>query len=602
MGAEKGNQMNRQDRTGNNTRVRTWLRGVAMLCTAVMLACGGAAERAEQAGVDSRGLQFDSVSVRTAGGADVLAQVSLSPSNVQFGRGTGQQFAVRALDPDGKPSDLTAQARFAVLDAHGHDTGVRPDAEGIVQIEEPGRYVLVAEVAGRRLSTPVTVTAATVKSISVSPTSPSVGKGATLQFAAIATMTDATTQDVTKLATWAVKDLVGSGVATIDTTGLLSANAVGRATISARYKTRSASTQVEVTPATLSSMLISPADPTIAKGTSIRFAAMGVYSDGTSADVTRQVTWEVTDLMGTRVASIDGTGLANGVSEGAATISADFMGLTAATTLTVSAARAVSLSVTPANTLIPKGTTQAFTALATLTDGSTQNVTAMAAWTSTDRSGTGVATIGAGGVAKGNAVGSATITAVYMGNSATAVLGVTAAVQTGVVISPASGSVGKGGTLAMVATGQFSDGSTQDVTATAVWTVADVMGTDVASISSPGRLLGKNLGKAKVTVTSAGASASAIVEVVAPKYKAVSVSCPPLAASGTKVRCTATATLTDGATSDVSTMATWAIVDPTGSGAATVDSTGLVTCKSSSIVSVTATFAGFTGSAVVFIL
>lgn len=306
--------------------------------------------------------------------------------------------------------------------------------------------------------------AGTIRSIAISPTAPSVAKGATLQFTAIATYTDLTTEDVTKLATWAVKDLSGSGVATIDTTGLLNAKTVGRASISARYKSRSATAQVTVTPPALSSIVVAPADPTIPKGGSIRFLATGVFSDGSVSDITRDVSWEVTDVVGSRVASIDGTGTANGVSTGQAAVSAEYMGLTAQTTLTVGGALPASLAISPASTLIAKGTTQVYKATLTLTDGSTQDATMMAAWSASDRMGTGVATITTSGIAKGNAVGSATITATYMGHSASAALTVTPAVLTVLGITPALVTISKGGNASLTAIGTYSDGTTANIT------------------------------------------------------------------------------------------------------------------------------------------
>lgn len=445
------------------------------------------------------------------------------------------------------------------------------------------------------------VYAGTVRSIAVSPAAPSVAKGATLQFTVIATYTDGTTSDVTKMATWAVKDLSGSGVATIDTTGLLTAKTVGRASISARFKTRSASATVTVTPPALSSITISPADPTIPKGGSIRFAATGVFSDGSSSDITRDVSWEVTDLMGSRVASIDGTGTANGVSAGTATVSAEYMGLTAETTLTVGVALPASLSISPASALIAKGTSQVYKATLTLTDGSTQDATSMATWTASDRMGTGIATISSTGVAKGNAVGSSTITATYMGHSAAALLTVTPAVLIAVGVSPATLTLSKGGFGTINAIGTYSDGTSASVTTAGTWTVSDVMGVDVVSIDSPGRVLGKNVGKAKVTVTLSGFRAETLVDVVLPTYTKLTITGVPITIQGLPTPFTATATLSDGSTQDVTARCRWTVKDIFGTGVATIDSAGVLTGKTTGQVEVGASFMGLSASYALFV-
>lgn len=447
------------------------------------------------------------------------------------------------------------------------------------------------------------VYAGTIRSISVSPAAPTVAKGGTLQFTATATYTDGSTEDVTKMAAWSVKDLSGSGVATIDTTGLMTANTVGRATISARYKARSSSTQVTVTAPALSSIVIAPADPSIPKGGTVRFAASGVFSDGSTADITRDVTWAVADLMGTRVASIDGTGTATGVSVGQATVSAEYLSLTAETTLTVGAALPASLSISPANASIAKGTSQVYKATLTLSDGSTQDATNMATWTVSDRTGSGVALISSMGVARGLSTGTATVTATYMGHSSSAGLTVTAAVLASLAINPTSATVVKGGSLALKALGTYTDGSQSDLSSAATWTVTDVMGTGVATVDAVGKVSGKNLGSAKITASIGTISGSASIDVVVPTYTKLVVSGLPGTIQGIPTPYTATATLSDGSTVDVTSRCTWSVKDvPPFSGVATIDSKGVLTGKASGFVEVHASFMGLSSSVSVLVL
>ena len=69
-------------------------------------------------------------------------------------------------------------------------------------------------------STVLTVTAAALKSIAVTPANPSVSKGLTQQFTATGTFTDDSTQDLTSQVTWASAT---TAVATITSSGLASA-------------------------------------------------------------------------------------------------------------------------------------------------------------------------------------------------------------------------------------------------------------------------------------------------------------------------------------------------------------------------------------------
>lgn len=524
-----------------------------------------------------------------------LPRLALSPSNPQIAQGTGQQFSLRGLYDDGRIRELTEQVEWRVVDGRGRPLAAAPD--GLLQVEEPGRYLVTARYRGQELTTPMVVTAATVTSVAITPTSPRVAKGLTQAFTAVATFSDATTQDVTKLATWAVKDVVGSGVATIDTTGVLFAKSIGKATITARYKSHSRSTTAEVVDAVLNKLLLAPADPTIAKGTSIHFTATGLYSDGSSVDVTASATWAVTDVMGVGVAAIDGTGTANGTGEGQALVSADFGGLTAETSLKVSPATAVSIAISPASASIPKGTSQRFLAIATLTDGSTQDVSAATAWTSSDRSGSGVASIDGTGLAKGNVLGTATITGAYKGNTATASLEVTGAVLSSLAVSPAAVSIYKGQYVSLAAIGTYSDGSTQDLSATATWTTGDLSGTDVASVAAGGKVFGKNVGKAKVAASVGAFSGSAVVDVATPVYTGLSVTPPSITGiRGFTNQFNALATLPDGSTQDVTALATWSETDFLGTGVASVDKLGVATPLSTGIANINAAFGGFSAS------
>lgn len=561
--------------------VAGWVRGIALLCTCAVLHCGtgdlasGADEPVEPS---------------------APPQLALYPSNVQLAQGTGQQFTLRGLYADGRVSDLTAQGALRVVSASGHSAPVPPD--GYLQLAEPGRYQVVATYKGSELVTAVTVTAATVKSVAISPRLPMVAKGLSKPFTATATFSDGTTQDVTKLATWAVKDVVGTGIATIDTTGVFLAKNEGKATITTRYMSHSSSTTVTVTAAALTTLFVSPADPTIASGTNQHFTATGSFSDGTTADLTSAATWAVSDLTGSGVAAIDGAGVANGKAVGVAQVSADYGGLTGQTTLTVSPAVPVAVAISPTNSSIAKGTSQRFAATATLTDGTTQDVTAMVTWTASDRTGSGVATIDGSGLAKGNAEGSATIACALMGHTASALLTVTPAVLTSITVTPATLTLYQGQYGTVAATGVYSDGSTHDLSASAIFAAADLMGTDVASVTAGGRVFAKNLGKATISATAGGYSASAVVTVIAPMYTGLSLSpTSTFTVRGLPVQFSALATLPDGSTRDVTASTTWTAADLLGTGVASIDSKGLANGLATGLAEIRGSFSGFKATA-----
>jgi 6-phosphogluconolactonase (cycloisomerase 2 family) len=83
---------------------------------------------------------------------------------------------------------------------------------------------------------------------------------------------------------------------------------------------------------TLTSIAIRPQNPSVAVGATAQFSAQGTFSDGTTADVTSQVTWTSAD---STVASISGDGEAKGLAVGRPTITATSRSLSSSTRLII---------------------------------------------------------------------------------------------------------------------------------------------------------------------------------------------------------------------------------------------------------------------------
>jgi len=85
-------------------------------------------------------------------------------------------------------------------------------------------------------------------------------------------------------------------------------------------------------PPTLQSISVTPADTSMPVGSTQQYTATGTFSDGSTADITSQVTWASTDSL---VATIDDAGLASAASEGTTTFSATSGVVVGSATLTV---------------------------------------------------------------------------------------------------------------------------------------------------------------------------------------------------------------------------------------------------------------------------
>ncbi len=354
-----------------------------------------------------------------------LSSIAVTPANPSIAKTTMQQFMATGTYSDSSMQNITASVMWA-----SSNTSVATIAAGGLASGVSAGTSNITATLGSVVS-PVdtlTVTAATLKSIAVTPTSPSIVKGTTQQFTATGTFSDSSTQNITASVTWASSN---TSVATIAAGGLASGVSAGTSNITATLgSVVSPSDTLTVTAPTLKSIAVTPADPSIVKGTTQQFTATGTYSDSSTQNITASVTWASSN---TSVATIAAGGLASGVSAGTSNITATLGSVAspvdALTVTSSSGATLETLMVSPQNPVIADNSaTQAFTATGLYSDGSTQNLTSSVVWTSTN---TAVATVSASGtatslpLASGKTAGYTTIQAVDGSVTGASILSVT---------------------------------------------------------------------------------------------------------------------------------------------------------------------------------
>lgn len=175
----------------------------------------------------------------------------------------------------------------------------------------------------------------TIVSITVTPASSSIQASATQQFAASGTFSDSSTAEITKSVSWTSSD---ASKATVQNSGLATGVAVGSVTITAASASKTGAATLTITaPPTLTSVSISPLDPTIAANGTQQFFANAIYSDNSVQDVTQSATWTSSNVSVATVQSAgqQNPGLAMGAGAGTATIIVAFNGQSGSTSLTV---------------------------------------------------------------------------------------------------------------------------------------------------------------------------------------------------------------------------------------------------------------------------
>jgi len=222
---------------------------------------------------------------------------------------------------------------------------------------------------------------------------------------------------------------------------------------------------------TLNSITVGP-DVTLPVGLSRQITATGNYSDGSTQDLTTQVTWSSSATSVATISNANGSqGVATATGLGVTTITATLGSVVGSDPLRVKTLTA--LAVSPTTTAICPNASIPFYVQGTFSDGSKQYLTTSVSWTSSD---TSVATISINysnlsAPAAAIAVGTTTITAQAGSVTSSGTLNVKALNY--VIISPPNPTLLPGGTQQFSATAKFTDGTSQGITSSANWTSAN---------------------------------------------------------------------------------------------------------------------------------
>ncbi len=330
--------------------------------------------------------------------APVLESVSVTPVSRSIPEGFILQYRATAVYNDDSTQDVTDVADWVSTFPAQATVSTAAGTKGLVTAVSSGTTQIEATFDGITGGTGLTVTGVNLLYIAVTAQGgkTSIANGTKLQFTATGVFSDNTTQDLTEspLLAW------GSSAASVaafeflptDPKGTITAKSTGSSNVTASYNgtVTSAPFDLTVTSATLSSIIITPADPVayvIAYGTNQQFTATGVFSDSTTQDLTGQVDWTSSDTV---VANIDlNTGLAVTAAAGDTYIWARYpkggpYTISESTNLRVVFLTLLSIEVTPATKSTWVGQTIQYFATGTYQGGYTQDLTDQVLWESSD--------------------------------------------------------------------------------------------------------------------------------------------------------------------------------------------------------------------------
>ena len=357
-------------------------------------------------------------SATVAVSARPVASVSVVPGIITLASGKRTLLGTSALDDLGNSIDDKI-----VTWSSDNEEVATVSSTGTVSALSTGTATITASVSTKgsngkgktgKGQVKVVTTAVPIATVTISPASATVITGSTKQLTAIAKDSGGTELGGRSIA-WASGN---SSVATVSSSGLVTAVAPGQATISASAEGKTGSSTITVTVPPVASLLVSPSSAELLVGKSVTLAATTLDSDGKTL-TGRGISWSSSK---SSIATVSSSGVVTGVAIGSAWVVASSEGKKDSASVTVTLPPVASVSVSPSSVSLDVGGTKALTV--TLKDASGNTLSGRSVtWVSSDKA---VTTVSSSGVVTAVGAGSATMTAASEGKSGTASIAVTA--------------------------------------------------------------------------------------------------------------------------------------------------------------------------------
>ncbi len=420
-----------------------------------------------------------------------LASIALSPSNLSLAEGTSSQLQAIGTLSNGYALNMSDKVSWSSND----DTVLSVNASGLVFGELSGDAIITASFDGVTSSLNITVDSATLMSIEVSPQNSRIAIDTELTLVATGIYSNGKHQDITQNVLWQTDD---ASIVSVSNTegqqGLVYSLAQGSASISATLLDTVGSTNITVNEKTLEGItILFNGSSTLAAGNETQLSAIANYSNGSTMDVSSQVTWQSSDTASCTVSTAeDNYGLLKAKSVGMCNITAKLSSTASGTQnaiskfnsliFTVTAATLQSIVISENNVSLAKGTSIQLTATGTFSDSSTSNISSQVNWTVSNALINISNENGSNGLLTAAAIGESIVTASYEGITTTSTVTVTAATLESITISTSvSGDFILGTTRSYTATGTYSDQSALDISTKVLWISSDA---NIAAVSN----------------------------------------------------------------------------------------------------------------------
>ncbi|MCG9731123.1 Ig-like domain-containing protein [Shewanella sp. Isolate13] len=527
-----------------------------------------------------------------------LTHLSVSPQFTTVTAGQAKGFVATANFNNGTSQELDTEVSWSVSNSNA-----TIDSDGKLTAVSAGSVAVIATLSSdpsQQVQANVTIVERSVQSVNVTLSSSSIAAGQSTSATARVTYTDSTSEDVTSQVAWVSSD---PGVALV-TNGYIRGLKSGSSGIQATFRGETSTAEtLTVSNATVSSVQLTPASVTLAKGYNAPLTLIATYSDNSTAEIpASNVTWSVDSGEGVTISA----GVVTATEVGKiAIIKAVYQGQSATAAITTSGAIIDSIELLDvatdkplASTVLPVGGTHNLKVVASLSDGSVQPLTSGVAYQTSDDT---VATIASDGAITALKEGVANISASYASDGQTftsnaTIINVTGASVKSIAIVPDFNPTGyriAGLEYGVSVQAVLMDSTTVNITSLVTWQSSDE--TVASVINARGMFEAKKGGESDITAHYAGFSDTLNVKVIDARLTSLDVTPTMQSLSvGSTQQYQAIAHYSNGAAVNVTDQVSWSSVP---SSMATIDaSTGLARAVSIGSVSVTAAKGGISTS------
>lgn len=407
---------------------------------------------------------------------DVPSMIVPDKKTVGVQIGGVQHVTLKSVYPDGTNEDVTNKAEWSTASASIADV-----RNGAITGVSTGSTTVTAKYGARTVTIQVSV--GVLESLTASKTELVMKQGDSDTIAITAKYADGSTKNIAQEATWTSSN---PKVATVDA-GNIKAISSGETTITASFDNKTVKITVQVDLA--SSLTANIPFVILSLGEEKQIKVTATDSLGNSKDVTNDAEWSVSNM---RIAQVV-NGLVTATGNGSSKVTATYGGKSISIPVEINVIS--KLEATTRSISAKTGQKTQVKLTATLSDGSTRDVTASADW----KTGSYKVADVKDGLVSAIGYGKTSVIAKLNGKSISIPIDVDMLKYLKTNVVKVSLKTGATTQVKAIAT-YYSDGSDADVTKPALWTTSNVMVADVKDGTI--RAIGK--GKASIIVSYAG--------------------------------------------------------------------------------------------------